>query len=533
MKFIYTLLAIIAMAAFASCTDTDPQPITTIDCEASVAEVTPAWITFALKVNSESNDIIKEYCALIINSNKEIVEYGYFRLEDGQDAGSTAYATIDFDYYYGDGEFKTGETYTYQIATYAYLSDDANRIVLEEGTFTIPTVEEYLADMSVEVTMETSMITNNAAQLTITRPNNIKWNNYGITALVSKSSDFTDSMEIQPSYNSVSNNLMYNLTELEEDTQYFVKLHGNFTLITPSGYEAEMKNYDLKVKPDSFKTLSNADIIINSKCTVKERFVLDNRAGFIISLPKGWSFYKEYKDDSPNYQVLYSTDKEFNTYKVLTSKSIGIYMESLSFELYDLTPSTEYFFVVRGDFTFNDIDKDFFNFDLQCENGFTTRHANQIEMIDGHGVVDLGLSVKWATENVTNGNETVFAWPDVSGVKDIAGTEYDIAKKYWGGSWQMPSKEQFIEVLEKCNVVDCGNSIFIIGTTENYISMPIGDYYFHYWTSTASSNYRNHAVYFGGNKYDLNYYITDKSYSELFYEAEITNKYLVRAVTKK
>lgn len=34
---------------------------------------------------------------------------------------------------------------------------------------------------------------------------------------------------------------------------------------------------------------------------------------------------------------------------------------------------------------------------------------------------------------------------------DIAGTQYDVARVKWGGSWVMPSKDQYQELIENCN----------------------------------------------------------------------------------
>ena len=532
MKFIYTLLAIVAMAAFASCTDTDSQPITTIECEASVAEVTPAWVTFALKVNSDNEDMIRFFQALIVDSNGKEIGNGSasFRFEDGQSTSSTAYATINFDSYNG---MKPGNTYTYQIVAYVDLSLDsgAANIILDEGTFTVPTVEEYLADMSVEVTMEISMITNNAAQLTIRFPEEIVFERdyYDadkIIAIVSKSPEFTDPIEVSPDRNYSAHTNIYTLTDLEENTQYFVKLHGDFTLISPSGYEAEMKDYDLKVKPDSFKTLSGEEVISNAKCRLGEDLVLDNSASLYIYLPETWVPYREYTNDPVNCTIIYSTDQQFNDYVSVTNST---YKDNrFTFNINNLTPETTYYVALKGDFECTQVNQVLKDYILPADKSFTTTHANQIEMVDGHAVVDLGLSVKWATENVTNGTEEYFAWPEVSGVKDIAGTEYDIAKKYWGGSWQMPSEEQMRELLENCTV----KGDILVGPNKNYIKLPgkgyYGDYswldyngYFYYWTSTESSEYRNRAVALGS--YSL---------SPSFSSYKKTYRMPVRAVTK-
>ncbi|MCH4156789.1 MAG: protein kinase [Muribaculaceae bacterium] len=80
--------------------------------------------------------------------------------------------------------------------------------------------------------------------------------------------------------------------------------------------------------------------------------------------------------------------------------------------------------------------------------------------------VDLGLSVKWASCNVgatkpeecgglygltdptgtnSSGNYHDYPWGN-----NISGTEYDIARAKWGGSWRLPTNEECKELNEKC-----------------------------------------------------------------------------------
>jgi hypothetical protein len=127
--------------------------------------------------------------------------------------------------------------------------------------------------------------------------------------------------------------------------------------------------------------------------------------------------------------------------------------------------------------------------------------GNAQQMINGHKYVDLGLSVKWSEENLIisdgTGNSGLYAWgetktkasqyswdnytyfsdkngnhqpytdrngngqtwddgdPIESGElinigKNISGTKYDVARAVWGGSWRMPTKEEFQELIDKC-----------------------------------------------------------------------------------
>ena len=89
---------------------------------------------------------------------------------------------------------------------------------------------------------------------------------------------------------------------------------------------------------------------------------------------------------------------------------------------------------------------------------------------NGHDYVDLGLSVKWATCNVgtssPSGHGNCYAWGDTStkssydvdncktynrSMSDIRGnSSYDAARANWGGSWRLPTKAEFDELLNNC-----------------------------------------------------------------------------------
>lgn len=153
---------------------------------------------------------------------------------------------------------------------------------------------------------------------------------------------------------------------------------------------------------------------------------------------------------------------------------------------------------------------------------------------NGHGYVDLGLSVKWATCNVGasapeyDGN--YYAWGEVSTKynyswdnytykntnigSNIMGTYYDVAHVKWGGNWRAPSKAECEELVNRCLWTwttksghkgykvrgPNGNSIFLpaagyyIGTSINYAGAGS------YWSSTVYNDYYSYGIYFFSSK---------------------------------
>ena len=90
--------------------------------------------------------------------------------------------------------------------------------------------------------------------------------------------------------------------------------------------------------------------------------------------------------------------------------------------------------------------------------------------IAGHGYVDLGLSVKWATCNMGASSPedygSYYAWGETSikppyeavnsrtyrkEVGDIGGNaSYDAARANWGSTWRLPTSDEIDELIKKC-----------------------------------------------------------------------------------
>ena len=132
--------------------------------------------------------------------------------------------------------------------------------------------------------------------------------------------------------------------------------------------------------------------------------------------------------------------------------------------------------------------------------------------INGHAWVDLGLSVKWATMNVGAGSPgdygDYFAWGEVhpklvyyeensvTYEKYIAGSicgnsQYDSARYHWGGSWRLPTEEEFAELTEKCRWIwskENGHEGYtVVGPNGNSIFLPAAGAHVRLWTNDVGT----------------------------------------------
>ena len=147
---------------------------------------------------------------------------------------------------------------------------------------------------------------------------------------------------------------------------------------------------------------------------------------------------------------------------------------------------------------------------------------------NGHDYVDLGLSVKWATCNVGANSPSdygdYYAWGETStksgydednsktygkSMGDIGGnSSYDVARYRWGGSWRLPTKAEFQELIDKCTWTwttqgghngykvtgKNGKSIFLPAAGWRYGTSPnlVGEYG-SYWSSTPYGSSTDYA----------------------------------------
>ena len=156
--------------------------------------------------------------------------------------------------------------------------------------------------------------------------------------------------------------------------------------------------------------------------------------------------------------------------------------------------------------------------------------------VNDYGYVDLGLSVKWATCNVGANSPSdygdYYAWGETStkssyteensstfgkSMGNIGGnSSYDVARYRWGGSWRMPTKAEWQELVDKCTWTwttqgghngykvtgKNGKSIFLPAAGWRYGTSPyyVGEYGY-YWSSTPdeSNTYYAYYLYFNSS----------------------------------
>ena len=170
--------------------------------------------------------------------------------------------------------------------------------------------------------------------------------------------------------------------------------------------------------------------------------------------------------------------------------------------------------------------------------------------INGYEYVDLGLpsGVKWATLNVGATAPTergsIFAWGELEAKAeylesncttyglnfDISGNpEYDAARAQWGGTWRMPTREEYDELFNNCTweweVQNGVGGKKVTGPNGNYIFMPITGYQYgashymedfgYYWTSTPVDSYDNLSFdFFFDMEYNLSIGWDDRCYGQ-------------------
>ncbi len=494
MKYLKYIVIGMAAATSASCTDDAPVAVANLEkCAVQVTDVTP--VSFEVKINNYGNlGLDRLELSVWPADGPEPYGFGFY---DSFNNG-TAVVNLSESSYYGF-EHVPGMTYNYSVSsTVTNGGLFSVKCEIARGTVTTPTLDEYFGEGS--VILEESIVSSDMALLTVAMPDGL-WALGDATLVYSASADFANPREASladgGAYSKYSK-CSFRLDNLQENTRYYVKLRGTLEIGEVSGYDRKLlSDYELTPTPESFTTTSGDEVVTDAKCQVAENLVIDNMAVFTIWLPDTWTFYKEYTNDKVNCTVVYATDPDFGDAEIVGSAELKDNYYSCTLE--NLTPSTTYYLGLVGDFeckSMNVVLKDHL---LGADKTITTPSENQIETVDGHQCVDLGLSVKWATEDIPGS----FQWVNRDQLQDIAGSVDDYATRFWGEMWQTPSQEQWKDLIADCDVWEFGTYAIFKGKNGNYLRLPRvnwveGDYNhsagetseYVYMTSTASPDYR-------------------------------------------
>ena len=188
-----------------------------------------------------------------------------------------------------------------------------------------------------------------------------------------------------------------------------------------------------------------------------------------------------------NDWIEYSDDNNFKNRIRCSVEDAG---SSFSVELNNLDMETTYYYRTY-------VKTDSRNYYGETES-FTTKKLE----LQKNGAVDLGLSVKWAANNIgadkpeecgsyiewgeTSEKETLsysFCYDEVNNLyssadlgKEISGTKYDAARVQWGGKWRLPTAFELKELNEECRniwyIYNGMNGRLFIGRNDNCIFLP-------------------------------------------------------------
>lgn len=138
---------------------------------------------------------------------------------------------------------------------------------------------------------------------------------------------------------------------------------------------------------------------------------------------------------------------------------------------------------------------------------------------NGHGWIDLGLSVLWSTDSLQHrflwNDNTIIYEDNLDEIRDLyKKSNYgeiggkDAATHHWGEKWRTPTKEDFEELITKCKwekyIIPTTNQFALkaIGPNGNSIVFPTssgkasGEFSLFLWSSTKENNTRAFALYF-------------------------------------
>ncbi len=289
--------------------------------------------------------------------------------------------------------------------------------------------------------------------------------------------------------NNNGGNYNWSIPSLDEDG-YQIKV----TSTEYSSVSGTSQNFHLKIAPTPPRVLTGSVEVINStSISIK---------GILLDLGKTFSSVSQYG------HVYSKSNPEPTISDYLTS--FGPTSQTLTYvsEITNLIPNTTYY--IRA-YAINEKGIAYGNVVSTSTDTANGEEPWVLTEPDADGAVDLGLSVKWAACNVgANSAEEYgkyYAWAETTDKVDyskgtysfyglvpgygsyysflypgnlshISGTEYDAASVNMKNGWRMPTRLEFIELNEKCQIVGTSlngiKGLRVIGPNGNCIFLPSG-----------------------------------------------------------
>ena len=412
----------------------------------------------------------------------------------------------------GVGTYQSELTNLSQNTTYyvrAYATNSEGTSYGDEVSFT--TMEEIIITTPTVVTLDATEITETTAAVAseVTADGGAEVTARGVCWSINQNPTIENDKTVE---GDGLGSFQSNLTGLSQNTTYYVRAYATNSEGTAYGEEI------------SFTTMKEIVIELPTVVTMGVTEISETSANC------GGEITYDGGAEVTARGVCWSIESEptIEDNKTLDGSGMGYYQSVLS----ELTPGTTYY--VRA-YATNSAGTAY-----GTEVSFET-NAEEEGFINGYEYVDLGLpsGLKWATHNI--GAELpiqagdYFAWGEINAktyfteanctsyglnMQDIGGNpQYDAARANWGGTWKVPGKNDFEELIEACtwewtviNGIGCKK---VTGPNGNYIILPITGYMYesslymqdfgYYWTSTPIETYENFSYDF---LFDMEYNLT-------------------------
>ena len=490
------------------------------EAQFSTVDAQDIMITSAtLKAKAQLSSVLSKNCQVdyyirYSTSQDSLDKYPGYKQIHVTDNNGTISTTI--------GGLKSGKTYYYCLAANIY---DASFITVlsQPKIFTTKLIKDYLSVNDAKSISFTKAILSGKTNLSSLYKSSQQIN-YRIRLSTSP-----DSLDIYPYYTQIAvtknnNTLSGNASNLNDGKTYYYCLEAIINIGNSNEHIlSEPKRFNtLSVK--NYLTVGSATSISFNYATINATSTLDTIYSYIVAY-------------APSPEELMINP----SYSATTKPTTGA---KLSIKIRNLKLATTYYYKVLASAN---------NETLSSEIKSFTTQSN----IQKNGFIDLGLNIKWSATNlgasVPEDYGNYYSWGETNTKSyytsanyklinndNISATQYDPAKSKLGNQYRMPTQNEFIELMNRCDwqsyvynntpgyaVIGNGNAIFI--PAAGYINGSNLYSGFYYWTSTQYyRNYYNEYEYI--NNFENAYYAAYGS------SGNMMPKYLglpIRPVTNK